>query len=449
MAKQNKARAIKILIVDDDKLTLEVIQRNLSAEGYDAYTCNNVSDAVRFLSESTIDLVITDYKMPKESGLELVKHVRSNCQDLEIIMVTGYPDIEGAVQAIKEGASEYLVKPFTDEELLSVIQRMVEKVKRRWAVASESIPSKSFGIIGESESMQHVFHRIEKAATTTATVLISGESGTGKEIIARAIHYNSDRRNEPFVPVNCAAIPDTLLESELFGHVKGSFTGAKETRNGFFQVADGGTIFLDEIGDASLSMQGKLLRVLQNKEIRLVGSNHVQHVNTRIIAATHKDLLSLVKKGLFREDLYYRLNIIDIHAPALSERKEDILLLMNHFAKKFSEEMNCEQPKFTDTALQTLKKYLWPGNVRELENLVQRLVVIVDSDSVQLTDLPESMRFQVADRRENKLKLDDVITDHILEVLSQTKGNKTLAAEMLGIDRKTLRSKLNKINYAV
>jgi DNA-binding NtrC family response regulator len=294
--------------------------------------------------------------------------------------------------------------------------------------------------------MQHVFHRIEKAATTTATALISGESGTGKEIIARAIHYNSDRRNEPFVPVNCAAIPDTLLESELFGHVKGSFTGAKENRNGFFQVADGGTIFLDEIGDASLNMQGKLLRVLQNKEIRLVGSNHVQHVNTRIIAATHKDLLNLIKKGLFREDLYYRLNIIDIHAPALIERREDILPLINHFAQKFAEEMNCIRPKFTDDALKALKNYTWPGNVRELENLVQRLVVIVDSGKVQLTDLPESMRFQVTVKKEGKLKLDDVITDHINEVLTLANGNKTLAAEILGIDRKTLRSKLNKIS---
>jgi DNA-binding NtrC family response regulator len=441
-------RIYKILIVDDSKPTLEVIQRNLSANNYDAYTCSSVRDAVRFLSDSSIDIVITDFKMPEQSGLDLIKHIRDNCRDIEIIMITGHPDIEDAVQAIKDGADDYLVKPFTDTELLSAVHRMIEKLRNRRTVESTARLAKTFGIIGESSKMQHVFHRIEKAATTDATVLISGESGTGKEIVARAIHYNSGRRREPFVPINCTAIPDTLLESELFGHEKGAFTGAKDARKGFFQIADGGTIFLDEIGDASLNMQSKLLRVLQNKEIRPVGSAQIQYVNTRIIAATHKDLLSRVKNGLFREDLYYRLNVIDVNVPPLSERGDDILSLINYFANKFSTEMSCRLPVFSDNVLSTLKTYAWPGNVRELENLIQRLVVIVDGDSINTADLPDAMRFNASSSTDGNCNLNDVISGHILQVLSKAKGNKTKAAKLLGIDRKTLNSKLKKMRSA-
>lgn len=440
-------RVYKVLIVDDSKSTLEVIQRNLTVAGFDAYVCSSVRDAVRFLGESTIDIVITDFKMPGETGLELIRYIRDNCSDIEIIMITGHPDIEGAVQAIKDGADDYLVKPFTDTELLAAVRRMVEKLGNRRRVAAEKIPARSFGIIGESEKMQHVFHRIEKAATTEATVLIAGDSGTGKEMVARAIHYNSSRRREAFVPVNCTAIPDTLLESELFGHIKGAFTGAKEARQGFFQIADGGTLFLDEIGDASLNMQSKLLRVLQNKEIRPVGSDRIHHVNTRIIAATHKDLLGLVRNGLFREDLYYRLNVIDVSVPGLSERGEDILALVNYFARKYSKEMNCPLPQFSDNVLNALKSYSWPGNVRELENLVQRLVVIVDEGRVRTRDLPESMRFNLKGGGSGRQRLEDVVTDHIVKILEQTGGNKTRAAKILDIDRKTLNTRLKKMGY--
>ena len=445
MRDSSPVKIYKVLVVDDSIQTLEVIQRNLNANGYDAYTCSNVRDAVRFLSESTIDIVITDFKMPKQSGLDLIRHIRDNFHDIEIIMITGYPDIEDAVRAIKDGADDYLVKPFTDGELLMAVQKMAEKLNNRRSVESTVKPAKIYGIIGESAKMKHVFHRIGKASGTNATVLISGESGTGKEIVARAIHYNSDRRREPFVPVNCTAIPDTLLESELFGHVKGAFTGARDTREGFFQIADGGTIFLDEIGDASLNMQGKLLRVLQNKEIRPVGSSRIQHVNTRIVAATHKDLPSLVDKGLFREDLFYRLNVIDIVVPALHQRADDILSLINHFAAKFSAEMNCRLPVFSDNVIKALKLYSWPGNVRELENLIQRLVVIVDGLQVKTADLPESMRFNIQTGQAGKQKLEDIIADHVLKTLTTTKGNKTKAAKILGIDRKTLNAKLKKI----
>ena len=443
--KSNKSH--KVLIVDDSKSTLEVIQRNLTHAGFDAYICSSVRDAVRFLDESTIDIVITDFKMPEQNGLALIRHIRDNCPDIEIIMITGHPDIEDAVQAIKDGADDYLVKPFTDTELLDAVQRMVEKLGNRRTAAGDQTPAKSFGIIGESEKMQHVFHRIEKAATTDATVLIAGDSGTGKEMVARAIHYNSRRRREPFVPVNCTAIPDTLLESELFGHMKGAFTGAKENRSGFFQIADGGTLFLDEIGDASLNMQSKLLRVLQNKEIRPVGSDRIQHVNTRIIAATHKDLLGLVKSGAFREDLYYRLNVIDVAVPVLSDRGDDILSLVNYFAQKYAKEMNCPVPAFSDNVLTALKSYAWPGNVREVENLIQRLVVIVDADTVRTRDLPESMRFNVNTGGENKLRLEDIVAEHILKVLAGTGGNKTQAAKILDIDRKTLNTRLKKIGH--
>ncbi|MBW2564201.1 MAG: sigma-54-dependent Fis family transcriptional regulator, partial [Deltaproteobacteria bacterium] len=380
MRRKRLENRFKILAVDDSLDTLEVIQRNLTLEGYKVFTVSSVNEAVNILETYPIDLVITDLKMPIVGGLDLIRHVRENLRDVEIMMITGYPSIEGAVEAVKSGAEEYLVKPFTDKELLSAVQRMLEKLVRRRTTQSKNPLNNSFGIIGDSKEMQDVFKQMKKAASTDVTIVISGESGTGKEIVARAVHYNSDRSSAPFVPVNCNAIPNNLLESELFGHVKGAFTGAKGSRAGFFQVADGGTIFLDEIGDASQSMQGKLLRVIQNKEIYMVGSSRTRKVNTRIIAATNKDLLSLMKKGIFREDLYYRINVINIHLPALRKRGNDILLLINYFLEKFSKEMDCPMLNFSDDALRALVNYQWPGNVRELENLIQRMVIITDSD---------------------------------------------------------------------
>lgn len=273
-------------------------------------------------------------------------------------------------------------------------------------------------------------------------VLIFGESGTGKELVARAIHYNSDRSRAPFVSVNCTAIPDALLESELFGHVRGAFTDAKESRSGFFQIADGGTIFLDEIGDASLNMQGKLLRVLQNKEIHVVGSSHVRKVDTHIIAATNKDLKAMVTKGYFREDLYYRLDVIDITVPPLRERMDDILFLARHFSEKYAKELGRTPPDFSDDTLQTMKEYHWPGNVRELENLIQRLVVIVDNPVIHMADMPPHMRYHAEPQRGAFCSLAEMEAEHIQNVLCSVGGNKTRASEILGIDRKTLRGKL-------
>ncbi len=446
-SKENYGGA-RILVVDDSALTLEVIQRNLSAADYDVYTVTSVDQAIDFLEQDSVDLVITDIKMPKISGLELLKYVKENLKGTEIMIITGYPSIKGAVEAVKDGAEDYLVKPFTDEELLAAVANMLEKQANRFAAEVKPIHAHS-KIIGKSSCMQKVYRLIDKAAETKVNVLITGESGTGKELVARAIHYNSSDHSGPFVTVNCTAIPDTLLESELFGHVKGAFTGAKSSRAGFFQIADGGTLFLDEIGDASVSMQGKLLRAIQNKEIFMVGSSRVQKVNTRILTATNMDLKNRVKKGLFREDLYFRLNIIEIAIPPLHERGEDILLLVQLFMEKLSKEMNRPVSRFSDKVLQIFKTYRWQGNVRELENLVQRLVVLADNELIDVTDLPEQMRFSINRQQGFDRPLIEVEAEYILNVLNSVKGNKTKAAEILEIDRKTLREKIKKANLDI
>jgi transcriptional regulator with PAS, ATPase and Fis domain len=293
--------------------------------------------------------------------------------------------------------------------------------------------------------MLKVFDAISKAASTSATVLISGESGTGKELVARAIHYSSSRVSAPFVPVNCGGIPEGLLESELFGHVKGSFTGATDSRAGFFQTADGGTIFLDEISETSLAMQVKLLRVLQDKEVYMVGTTHPSKVDVRILAATNKDLLRLVEKEIFREDLFFRLNVISIAIPPLRERGDDIVLLINHFTAKFGKELAKPIPRFTEKVLRAFKTYDWPGNVRELENVIQRLLIMTDSDTIDVPDLPSLMRFSAQRVAGLNRSLAEVEAEYIRNVLASVNGNKTKAAQILGIDRKTLREKIQKI----
>ena len=346
-----------ILVVDDAQDTLEILSRNLSNNGYNVFVSSSVPNAIRILDSETIDLVITDMKMPKVSGMELVRHVRDNFSDTEVMMITGYATVEGAVEAVKTGAEEYLTKPFTDKELLSAVKRVLDKLHKRRA-QTKLTPSilAGHGIIGESKAITKVLDDVIKASKTTATVLITGESGTGKELVARAIHYQSDRATAPFVPVNCGGIPETLLESELFGYVKGAFTGAFDARAGFFQTADGGTIFLDEISETSISMQVKLLRVLQDREVCMVGANHTRKVDVRVIAATNKDLHRLVKKNGFREDLFYRLNVITIEVPPLSDRGDDIFLLIRHFADKFSKEYGNDLPKFSDNTLRVLAR---------------------------------------------------------------------------------------------
>lgn len=446
---KNSSKKEYILVVDDSPDTLEVLQRNLKSKGYQVYTAPGAIEAIKILESTPMELVITDLKMPDVNGLSLVRHVQENFKNTEVMMITGYPSIEGAVEAVKTGAEEYLAKPFTDEELFSAVERVLDKLHTRRAaqVQTRRLPSIRHGLVGESKAMRKVINAIEKAATSSATILITGESGTGKELVARAIHYNSPQASAPFVPINCGGIPESLLESELFGYVKGAFTGATETRAGFFQTAEGGTIFLDEISETSLSMQVKLLRILQDKEVFMVGIRHPQKVDVRIIAATNKDLLSLIKKGVFREDLYYRLNVLTIAIPPLRERKEDILLLGQHFSKKFAKEFGKSAPRFSENALQVLKSYYWPGNARELENIIQRLVIMSEGDIIDVPDLPSLMRFSALRGVGPNRTLAAVEAEYILSVLASVNNNKTRAAEILGIDRKTLREKLKKIEH--
>jgi DNA-binding NtrC family response regulator len=436
-----------ILVVDDAPDTLEILQRNLTSQGYHVFTADSVPEAIKFMETRLVDLVITDLKMPKVSGLDLVRHVRANFRDTEVMMITGFATVEGAVKAIKIGAEEYLAKPFTEEELYVAVEQALDKLNRRRASRPETdqVSPPLEGMIGQSPKMKAVYSTISKAATTAATVLITGESGTGKELVARAIHYNSARASASFVPINCGGIPEGLLESELFGHVKGAFTGATESRAGFFQTAEGGTIFLDEISETSLSMQVKLLRVLQDKEVSMVGANRTRQIDVRIVAATNKDLLQLVNKGIVREDLYFRLSVLTIAVPPLRDRGDDILSLVRHFANKFAKELGKHPPQLSDNALEILRKYGWPGNIRELENLMQRLIVMVDGNIIDVPDLPSPMRFTAAAERDLSRSLANVESDYIRQVLASVGGNKTRAADILKIDRKTLREKLKQI----
>ena len=436
---------INILVVDDSPETVELVKRNLESVGYHVYSASNVQSAVKLLNALNIALVITDLKMPGESGMELVRHVVENCKGTGILVVTGFPSIQGAVESIKIGAEEYLVKPFTDEELFKATERVLAKTSKLKKEDATKTPA-NFGIIGESEGMQNVFKTINKAKNTNATVLINGESGTGKELVARALHYGSHASAAPFVPVNCGGIPDSLLESELFGYVKGAFTGAAETRAGFFQTADGGTIFLDEISNTSLAMQAKLLRVLQEKEFYMVGSKKPIRVNVRVVAATNVNLMQLVKKGLFREDLYYRLHIITIDLPPLRERNDDVLLLLHFFLNKYVRELGRSPMQFSPKALKSLAEYAWPGNVRELQNLVNRLVIMADDNVIDVPDLPENFRFSATRSRGLNRRLEEVERDYILDVLAANKNNISQTAQVLGIDRKTLREKIKRVS---
>jgi DNA-binding NtrC family response regulator len=434
----------RILVVDDVPGTLEVLKRNLESRGYYVYTAGSVAEGIRTLEATPVELVITDFKMPGADGFDLLRHIRENLKNTEAMMITGFATFEGAVRAVKFGAEEYLVKPFTDKELFAAVNRALEKLRVRKKALSQKIPPAYYGLIGNSNGLHETFQAIEKAALTSATVLICGESGTGKELVARAIHYSSSRGSAPFVPVNCGAIPEELLESELFGYVRGAFTGATESRAGFFQTADKGTIFLDEISESSLSMQVKLLRVLQDKEICMLGSNRAAKVDVRIMASTNKDLLNLVQNRAFREDLYYRLNVVSILIPPLRERADDIVLLIRHFVTKFSEEFGKPAPRLSDDALEVLRSYHWPGNVRELENVIQRLVIMTEGDIIEVSDLPSLMRFSALSGTDLNRTLAEVETEYIQNVLVSVGGNKTRAAKILGIDRKTLREKLRK-----
>lgn len=442
MMELNKSK-YQILAVDDSKETLEVIRRNLKAIGYNVTTVTNVIDAIKILESMEVDLVITDLQMPEINGIELIKHLKENYKNTSVLVITAYPSIKNAVETVKLGANDYLIKSFTKDELMEAVAKSLELVEvRKTKPNHEKGQIHLDGMIGQSKPMQKVFKNILKASKIKTTILLNGETGTGKELVARAIHYNSKESKAPFITVNCGGIPESLLESELFGYMKGSFTGANETRGGFFQAADGGSIFLDEIHNTSMAMQAKLLRVLQEKEIHMIGSNHAQKIDIRVIAAANVDLLQLIEKKLFREDLYYRLNIIPIQIPNLKERAEDINLLIQYFTHKYSKENGLKPPKYSDSILKIFNTYDWPGNVRELENIIHRLVVLNEGQKIGIPDLPPMMRYSIQNQSQLTKSLQEIENDHINLILSYTGGNKTKAAKILQIDRKTLREKL-------
>lgn len=436
-----------VLLVDDARDMLELLRRSVNAMGLTPFTANNVVDAIEVLEHGPVDLVITDLNMPEVSGIQLVRYMGEHFPQIPVLVITGYPKLEDAVQVMKLGAVEYLVKPFTQEELRDAVERVLNTLAERGPepVRSPEVREGFHGLLGRSPAMQEVYRVIERTGNNRATVLVTGESGTGKEMVARAIHYNSAFAAAPFIAVNCGAIPDQLLESELFGHVKGAFTGANTSRVGFFQAADGGTLFLDEIGNATAAVQAKLLRAIQDKEITMLGATKPQRVNVRLISAANNDLPAMIKHGTFREDLYYRLNLINIHMPPLRDRAEDIPLLVDHFNKRFSSEQGRRPLRIPARVMDTLMAHTWPGNVRELENLVHRLVILND-EAVGMDDLPPHMKMQQP--RGNGTSpgtfptLAELEREHIQRVLEAAGQNKTKAAQILGIDRKTLREKL-------
>ncbi|MBP6311671.1 MAG: sigma-54-dependent Fis family transcriptional regulator [Flavobacteriales bacterium] len=437
-------KQLSVLLVDDSRDMLELLRRYMNGMGLTPFTTNNVVDAIAVLEQSPVDLVITDLNMPEVSGTQLVRYITQHFPKVPVLVITGFPDVQVAVEVMKQGAVEFLVKPVTEAELRTTVEKVLGMNTVDVADATtETPPTVVHGVIGRSPGMQEVYRIIERTRNNSATILVSGESGTGKEVIARAIHYNSDRSTAPFLAVNCGAIPDQLLESELFGHTKGAFTGAATNRVGFFQAADGGTLFLDEIGNATAAVQAKLLRAVQEKEVTMLGGTKPQRINVRLISASNSDLNEMVRTGTFREDLYYRLNVINIHLPPLRDRTEDIPMLINHFNAKYSKDMSKKLLRIPARVMDAMTTYHWPGNVRELENFVHRLVIMKDA-AMSMEDLPLTMKMESPERAESSptLSLAQVEKLHIQRVLESVGQNKTKAAEILGIDRKTLREKL-------
>lgn len=437
-------RKENILIVDDDINVLEVLQRHLQSWNYHAFKAVSVKEAVAILRDTKIDLLITDLKMPEIDGVELIKFVSEHYPNLPKLVVTGYPSVQNSLVAIKSGVVDYLTKPFTKEELKLAINKSMSISEDKNVSTNKFIKAKNeaYGeIIGNSEKINDVIQLIDRLKDNKATVLVKGESGTGKELVARAIHYKGKFARAPFVPVNCGAIPENLLEAELFGYLKGAFTGAETNRNGFFQAANGGTIFLDEIGNASLAVQTRLLRVLQEKEVIKVGSQKTEKIDVRIIAATNSDLLDMIQKQTFREDLFYRLTVVEINVAPLRERKDDISLLVDKFLFKYGVEYKDQFIKMTPEALSVLKRYNWPGNIRELENVIQRAVIMSDK-LIDVEHLPDHLKYTLdfSDDALEPLKI--IEKKYIEKVLRATGNNKTKAAQILKIDRKTLRQKL-------
>jgi two-component system response regulator PilR (NtrC family) len=449
----------KILVVDDEKSMRDFLSIVLKKEGYAVTTAEDGETASRLVQQEIFDLVLTDVKMPKMNGLQVLKTVKETSPDTIVVMITAFASTETAIEAMKEGAYDYLTKPFQIEEVRLIIQNALEK--KRLRAENQLLKKKVKGaatledIIGRSGGMQNVIQVIKKVANTQSNVLILGESGTGKELVAQAIHSDSLRKDKPFVTVNCSALPEPLLESELFGHMKGSFTGAHANKPGLFEIAHEGTIFLDEIGDTPSGIQAKLLRVLEEKEFRRIGGTQNIRVDVRIIAATNKDLEKAVAEGTFREDLYYRLDVIPIHLPPLRERVEDIPLMVRHFLTIMNQGLNKKIRTVTPEAMKALQAHSWRGNVRELENVIERVVALTTGEAIELNDVMECLQRPVGFKESllttlppEGLDLDKVIGDLektlLLKALDRTNWVKRDAANLLQLNMRSFRYRLEK-----
>jgi len=454
----------KILIADDEWSIRDVLTGVLAAEGYDVETVEDGEEAIERLSREPYEMVITDLRMPKADGISVLRHVQERNLDCLGIVATAYGSVESAIEALRAGAFDYITKPFHIDEIRHLVRRVQEfrGLKRENVQLRRELRNahRIQNIVGDSQPMQKLFDLIKTVSDSESTVLVLGESGTGKELVAKAIHYNSRRSEKPLVAVNCAAIPETLLESELFGHVKGAFTGAIANRPGRFSRADGGTIFLDEIGDMSPKLQVKVLRVLQEQEFEPVGGTNAIKVNVRVIAATNQDLEERVKTREFREDLFYRLNVIPINLPPLRERFEDVPLLLQHFIERFSREGGSRVKRFDEEATAILQRYAWPGNVRELENLVERMSILATGAEVTPADLPDKFHEKSAspvptfsEFPSDGIDMNDLINQFevrmIAGALERSSGVKNQAAKLLGIKRTTLVEKMKKKQIGV
>lgn len=440
-----------ILVIDDEESMRDSCQQTLSRDGNHVKAAKNGSEGLIMLARESFDLIILDLKMPGLSGMEVLKKIKEDDPESMVIVITGYATVESAVEAIKTGAFDFIPKPFTPDSLRTIVRRALDR--RELALENVLLRSElkaSFGpdvIIGQSKSMKKVEELVQKVGPTDTTILISGESGTGKELVARAIHRHSSRKGKPFVAVDCGSLVENLFESELFGHVKGSFTSATATKYGRFELANGGTLFFDEIGNISINIQTKLLRVLQEREITKVGGSQVIKVDVRIVTATNNDLQKAVKEETFREDLFYRLSVVPITLPPLRERRDDIPLLANYFLKKYNLKRKKKIKAISDQAMKALVEYNWPGNVRELENAVERAVVLAENDVIKSSDLLYYGLSVEAYSRSYMYKtqrLVDVEREYIAKTLEMFSGHKGKTAKALGIDRKTLRVKLKR-----
>lgn len=450
----------KLLVVDDEQSMREFLDIMLKKEDYRVTLASNGEEVIRLIEKEIFDLILMDIRMPRMDGITVLKKAKTICPETVVIMITAYASADTAIKAMKEGAYDYITKPFKIEEIKLIIKNALEKknLQKENVLLRQVVKDRyHFGnIIGQSTKMLALYDLLEKVSSTKTIILITGESGTGKELVAKAIHYNSPRKDNPFVTLNCGAIPESLIESELFGHVKGAFTDAIATKKGLFEVADGGTIFLDEISELPLLMQVKLLRVLQDREFKRVGGTEDLRVDVRIISATNKDLESAVREKRFREDLFYRLNVIQIKLPSLRERREDIPLLANHFLKKYSEELNKKILAISPEALRILLDYEYPGNVRELQNIVERAVALETAPELSAQNLSSYLDDQLPSKKKyidleipsEGIDLEKMVEDLeralIMKALDKTKGIKKKAAELLHINFRSMRYRLEK-----